>query len=649
MPALWGRLPRPPPSFMNIACTACSARYGVADEKLIGKRVKITCKRCGAVLIVDGNVSPPAVSVSTSIAPGPGSGRPGSSRAPKPAPAARPPDPPFMVAFPDGRQEQGDVAQIVRWHRSGQLAGTLVWREGMDDWKNPWDVGEIAAAFRKMGYARPTPAPTPAARPREDEETTRVADSGPMQSALFDDEEATQVVDSSQFHEKPLPSFGSSPGEHSMSEEDEAATNVARSPLSSPEAAPAPAARRESTRTQKREPTRSARRESTRPRRETTRGSEPARRRESRVDAEGGPDLFAQQAHAGSEADQAAQAEQMMAAAQALQDSVDDGPRLTGARNENSVLFSLDALMQKELRGGGAGPAAAAPPRRSQRNEEALLMDPSPLLAGGGGITPALSAPDFTAPISAPPPRFSPAPFGTDDDAAPPKRSKGVLVMIVLIALGGIGGIGFATGRLQPLLAKVGLMAPPAESAAPEAAPAKGSAAERTAASAAPEASAATDASAAPAGSASAAPAAPPTGTATTMATAPATGAAPVAAAPGVGGTPRSKEKEPPKEKEAPPAPTGFGAGAAFDAQAAKTALGGAAANASSCKEPGGPTGTGRVSITFAASGRPTSVAVTGDLAGTTVGSCVARLFRGARVPAFSGEPVTVSKTFSVQ
>jgi hypothetical protein len=59
--------------------------------------------------------------------------------------------------------------------------------------------------------------------------------------------------------------------------------------------------------------------------------------------------------------------------------------------------------------------------------------------------------------------------------------------------------------------------------------------------------------------------------------------------------------------------------------------------------------GGGKVSITFAPSGKPTSVAVTGDLAGTTVGSCVARLFRAARVPPFKGDPVSVSKAFTVK
>jgi hypothetical protein len=34
--------------------------------------------------------------------------------------------------------------------------------------------------------------------------------------------------------------------------------------------------------------------------------------------------------------------------------------------------------------------------------------------------------------------------------------------------------------------------------------------------------------------------------------------------------------------------------------------------------------------------------------AGTPVGGCVAGVFKRARVPAFSGDPVTVSKSFSI-
>ncbi len=617
---------------MNIACTACSARYGVADEKLIGKRVKITCKRCGTVLIVDGNVSPPTVSPSTSVAPGPPSGRDRSSRAAaRPQPAARPPDPPFTVAFADGRQEQGDIAQIVRWHRAGQLGQDgLVWREGMPGWLNPWDVPEIAAAFRKMGYARPTPAPAP--KPREDEETTRIADSAPLHAALFDDDEQTQVVDSSRIAEGHPQGFAG-PASSPVREDDEVPTHVARSPLSSPHAAQA-VSRRESARP-KRERTRTTRRESRRPPADAAApAAEPARRQSNRAEARRGQDLFAQQAHAGSEAE-------ALAVANALSDAVDE-PRLTGARNENSVLFSLDSLMQKELRSGG-------PPRRNARLDESLLVDSGHMLPGGGGLAPALTAPDFNAPITSPPPRFAPAPAldAGLDEAPAPRRSRAWLVMVALLALGALGGAAFATGLAKGPLEKLGILKPPAPPPSAIAAVASAETAEEPpeTASATASASAAPEASAAGSASGDAAlPAPPPTGTAAiARAPAPAQAAAPVQR--GTSSSPSTKEKE--KEKE--PTVASFAAGTPFDAQSAKTALVAAAGNASSCKEPGGATGTGRVSITFASSGRPTSVAVTGDLAGTAVGSCVARLFRGTRVPAFSGEPVTVSKTFSVQ
>ena len=100
-----------------------------------------------------------------------------------------------------------------------------------------------------------------------------------------------------------------------------------------------------------------------------------------------------------------------------------------------------------------------------------------------------------------------------------------------------------------------------------------------------------------------------------------------------------AKEEEKPVE-EAPP----------FNTGAAKRALSSAAANASaSCKKPGGPSGKGRVSVTFMPSGRATRTIVGGDFAGTSTGGCIARVFRGARIPKFSGNPKKVSKTVRIQ
>jgi hypothetical protein len=86
-----------------------------------------------------------------------------------------------------------------------------------------------------------------------------------------------------------------------------------------------------------------------------------------------------------------------------------------------------------------------------------------------------------------------------------------------------------------------------------------------------------------------------------------------------------------------------------FDMSAAKAALEVAASSAGSCKAADGPTGRGKVQVTFAPTGRVTSAnVVEGAFGGTSVGGCVAKLFRAAKVPAFSGDPVTVAKAFTI-
>jgi hypothetical protein len=101
------------------------------------------------------------------------------------------------------------------------------------------------------------------------------------------------------------------------------------------------------------------------------------------------------------------------------------------------------------------------------------------------------------------------------------------------------------------------------------------------------------------------------------------------------------------------PANTGGGGGGGgsspFNAGNAAAALGPIAAGVGSCKRADGPTGSGHAKITFAPSGNVTSVEIDGGpFPGTSVGGCVAGKFRGAHVPAFSGGPTTVGKSFSV-
>jgi len=299
----------------------------------------------------------------------------------------------------------------------------------------------------------------------------------------------------------------------------------------------------------------------------------------------------------------------------------------TGARNESSVLFSLDSLT-----GGGAG--AAAPVAASADIFGGL---------GGGGLL-ATNTDLLTAPAKEPPP----APVFKVPSVRPAmpgqQKSSMPLILGIVAALVVVGGVLFFVmgGKDEPSTdpaaaamaaelekTKAALKQSEAEE---EAAKKKADEAAKKAAEEAAKLAAAPEpgkkAEDKPADSAT--PATTPSTSTTTTPGAPSSG------------TPSAATTT------KPAAPSG-GGGGAFDVGAAKAALAGAAAGAAGCGTAGGPKGSGKVQVTFAPSGRVTSAnVVAGPFGGTSVGGCVASKFRAARVPAFNGSPQTVSKSFTV-
>ncbi|WP_437764212.1 hypothetical protein WMF27_36645 [Sorangium sp. So ce281] len=84
--------------------------------------------------------------------------------------------------------------------------------------------------------------------------------------------------------------------------------------------------------------------------------------------------------------------------------------------------------------------------------------------------------------------------------------------------------------------------------------------------------------------------------------------------------------------------------------KAAGAALEHGRVRAKRCWQPGGPSGEGSVTVTFAPSGEA-HVALDGaPFAGTEVGACVVDAFQGAaaRVPAFEGEPLRLTTPISL-
>ena len=166
---------------MNVTCTGCPAKYAVPDEKVRGKKVRITCKHCGTNIVVDGT----AVDTSVEASPKPAApiasqrcrqarpttARRNGSRGSKPSRA--PTEVMYIVGFADDRQHPHTVAQIVEMYSAGKIDDeALVWKDGMADWLSPFDVPELAAAFRAKNVA--PRAAAPAFAPVAEDEATLV-------------------------------------------------------------------------------------------------------------------------------------------------------------------------------------------------------------------------------------------------------------------------------------------------------------------------------------------------------------------------------------------------------------------------------------------------------------------------------------------
>src|SRR4051794_39951285 len=146
---------------MNVTCTGCPAKYSVPDEKVRGKKVRITCKHCATNIVVDGSALGATESASTSVlpqvepaAPEPAPASPVAAAskaaatplasAPAVTPAAGKPAPvetTWLVGFIDDRQEPHTTSSVVDLYAARKIDHeTLVWKDGMDDWLPPFDV-----------------------------------------------------------------------------------------------------------------------------------------------------------------------------------------------------------------------------------------------------------------------------------------------------------------------------------------------------------------------------------------------------------------------------------------------------------------------------------------------------------------------------
>jgi predicted Zn finger-like uncharacterized protein len=596
---------------MKIQCQSCQAKYTIADEKVLGKVVKIRCKKCSATIVINGNETRPVEdNADTHVFDYAGQA-----------------NDQWTVNVADGDQRTMTGQEIIAEYRTGVVNDeTYCWKDGMADWLPLREIEQLYGAV-KLSARGPSHS-------LHEEDLSVPPQSVPPQAsnagALFSANEVAGAVES------PFAGGGSNGNGNGYHAPDAA--------YAAPVAA-ASAARRGGGRGQ-------------------------------------GADLFGNVASAGGEEDVMTSAASGGAQMHGGGGGAMEEQKLTGQRNESSVLFSLSALTE-----GGRAETAAAANRTTATSDGSGLIDIRALsqtmgsddkkdtnarvddimnLSGGGAFGAALAAP-----ILAPPP-LEMSSYADAGGGAGAKSNKMLLIAIVAGAAMIAIGIVVAVVLTRPSVPPVEATNPAATGSGLSAAPTgtgTGALAMND-----PAAAGAGGGAGAAAGATDNTPPPPGTGNANGKTPAVTGGTKPAAgggAAAGGGTKPKDppaaaaepalpKAPEPPKDfagalaaaagkpKETA-ADTGGGGGstAPFDRGAAQGALGGV--NVQSCKKPDGPTGSGHVKITFAPNGSVSSAVVdSGPFPGTPVGGCIAGKFRGAHVPPFSGGPVSVGKSFTI-
>jgi hypothetical protein len=299
-------------------------------------------------------------------------------------------------------------------------------------------------------------------------------------------------------------------------------------------------------------------------------------------------------------------------------------PPPSGRKAEASIMFSLEELMKAA---SGNGKPEAAP-----EDQQLWSMQTQSPLFGTSNDQALLTTP------------LEPAPGSTSMDSmtVSSRRPSGLRLAPLLIGVVGgctliLAGAGWWMFRSSPEEARAAqvIEGPGPEQPSAPATAAKPASAPPAAAAVAVAPAPAVDA---PSAAADPAPAEPGEPQAALAAATTTPSDKPVAAS----RAPSSAKKPTPPRATRPVVVT-----AQFDKNAARDALNTAATKSASCGSGGGAKG--KVQLTFANNGKVSNAAITeGPFAGTAAGKCALRHFKAARIPAFSGPPQTVAKSFKI-
>ena len=117
---------------MKISCQSCQAKYTIADDKVVGKIVKIRCKKCGETIVVNGSGGT-GEAIAASAYP----------EVPQSAGGAEP----WTVNVAENDQRTMTEPEVAAAYHSGVITEeTYCWRDGMGDWLPLREIGALVEA-----------------------------------------------------------------------------------------------------------------------------------------------------------------------------------------------------------------------------------------------------------------------------------------------------------------------------------------------------------------------------------------------------------------------------------------------------------------------------------------------------------------------
>src|ERR1022692_568082 len=126
---------------MKISCQSCQAKYTIADDKVVGKIVKIRCKKCGETIVVNGSGGT-GEAIAASAYP----------EVPQSAGGAEP----WTVNVAEDDQRSMTEPEVAAAYHAGVITEEkYCWRDGMGDWLPLREIGALVEAC----HAGAAPAP----------------------------------------------------------------------------------------------------------------------------------------------------------------------------------------------------------------------------------------------------------------------------------------------------------------------------------------------------------------------------------------------------------------------------------------------------------------------------------------------------------